>query len=113
MVLACPSLAEGFGFPVLEAMAAGCPVLTSDRSSLAEVAGDAAVLVDPRDERALAGGLERLLTDDALRAELSARGREHAAGYTWDRTAAATLDYLRSVSSTFAAGNRRARADAS
>ena len=110
---AYPSLAEGFGLPVLEAMAAGCPVLTSDRSSLPEVGGDAAVLVDPTDERAIARGLERLLVDDAYRAELRHRGRDRAAHFTWEHTARETLGYLRSVTSTLAAGKSRDSADSS
>jgi glycosyltransferase involved in cell wall biosynthesis len=94
---AYPSLYEGFGLPVLEAMAAGAPVLTSNVSSLPEVAGDAALLVDPLDTEALRAGLERLLSDEALRADLAARGRERAALFTWDRTAAATLAQLEST----------------
>ena len=86
-LLAYPSLYEGFGFPVLEAFAAGIPVLTSNVSSLPEVAGDAAVLVDPRDEDAIAAGLAQLLADDDLRALLSAAGLARAASFTWEATA--------------------------
>ena len=88
--LAYPSLYEGFGLPVLEAMAHGTPVLTSDRSSLPEVAGDAALLVDHDDEDAIAAGLVRLVGDQALRARLAVAGRRRAARYTWPATAAAT-----------------------
>ncbi len=88
--LAYPSLYEGFGLPVLEAMAHGIPVLTSDRSSLPEVAGDAALLVDPLDRGAIAKGLVRLVADSALRRRLAAAGPRRAAGFTWPATAAAT-----------------------
>jgi glycosyltransferase involved in cell wall biosynthesis len=88
---AYPSLYEGFGLPVLEAMARGVPVVTSNASSIPEVAGDAAVLVDPEDEAALAGALTRVLGDEALRADLGRRGRERAAGFSWAATARATL----------------------
>lgn len=94
---AYPSLYEGFGLPPLEAMAAGSPVLTSNLSSLPEVVGDAAVLVDPLDVSAIAAGLASLLTDDALAEQLRAAGRLRAAGFTWDRTAAETLTALRSI----------------
>jgi glycosyltransferase involved in cell wall biosynthesis len=88
--LAYPSLYEGFGLPVLEAMAHGVPVLTSDRSSLPEVAGDAALLIDPLDRGAIAKGLIRLLGDGDLRSRLKAAGPRRAAGFTWRATAAAT-----------------------
>ena len=89
-LLALPSWYEGFGFPVLEAMAASTPVVCSDRASLPEVAGDAALVVDPADLEALAGALERGLHDAALRRELVEGGRERAARFTWAATAART-----------------------
>ena len=85
--VAYPSLYEGFGFPVLEAMACGTPVITSTVSSMPEVAGDAALLVDPYDTGAIADALRQLLADEALRADLVARGFEQAAQFTWARTA--------------------------
>lgn len=87
-----PSLIEGFGLPVLEAMAAGAVVITSNVSSLPEAAGDAALLVDPRDEDAIGAALVRAAGDDALRAELRVRGQARAATFTWSRTARQTLD---------------------
>jgi glycosyltransferase involved in cell wall biosynthesis len=82
-----PSLYEGFGLPVLEAMAAGAPVVTSHVSSLPEVGGDAVVYVSPEDEDSIGGALERLLRSPEKRAELSERGPARAAEYSWERTA--------------------------
>jgi glycosyltransferase involved in cell wall biosynthesis len=86
-----PSLYEGFGLPVLEAMAREVPVACSNASSLPEVAGDAALLFDPRARPEIAAALLRLLDDEPLRQRLCARGRQRAALFTWERTAAATL----------------------
>jgi glycosyltransferase involved in cell wall biosynthesis len=90
-LLAFPSLYEGFGLPVLEAMACGTPVVTSNVSGTAEAAGDAALLVDPRDAQALAEAMAWLLRDETLRRELRSRGLERAAQFTWQRTARDTL----------------------
>jgi glycosyltransferase involved in cell wall biosynthesis len=87
-----PSLYEGFGLPVLEAMACGAPVLTSNVSSLPEVAGDAALLVDPFDTPAITAAIARLSTDEDLRQLLRHAGLHRASLYTWQRTARATLD---------------------
>ena len=91
MFFAFPSITEGFGLPVIEAMASGCPVLTSDASSLAEIAGSAAVLVDPMDVKSIAGGMTRLIRDDALRERLVVSGRLQAGRYTWRDCARKTL----------------------
>jgi glycosyltransferase involved in cell wall biosynthesis len=97
LALVYPSLYEGFGFPVVEAMACGTPVLTSDVSSLPEVAGDAAELVPPRDVDAIAGGMERLVRDDGLRDRLRAAGLQRARLFRWEECARRTADVLRRV----------------
>ena len=94
-ILAYPSRAEGFGFPVLEGFAANVPVLTSNVSSLPEVAGDAAVLVDPNDPAAIATGLRELLADEDLRNVLRAAGTARVTKFTWQRSARETAAVLR------------------
>ena len=85
--LVFPSLEEGFGFPILEAMSYGLPVITSNCSSMPEVAGDAALLVDPLDATAIGEAMRRLAEDNALAQELRQRGRERAALFTWEKCA--------------------------
>jgi glycosyltransferase involved in cell wall biosynthesis len=89
-VFAFPSLDEGFGMPVLEAMSAGIPVLAANRAALPEVCGDAALLVDPEDVEAIARALEQLMSDDGLRERLIARGLGRAAQFSWEKAAEQT-----------------------
>lgn len=89
-----PSLYEGFGFPVLEAQACGAPVLCANTSSLPEVAGEAALLVDPLDTAAIRDGIDRLVRDPLLRAELVEAGLENVKRFTWEETAVRILDVL-------------------
>jgi glycosyltransferase involved in cell wall biosynthesis len=99
-VLAYPSIYEGFGFPVLEAMSVGVPVVAARAGSIPEVAGDAALLVEPTDEHALATELARVLTDDAVRAELIGRGRDRVRAFAWDDTARALVSTYRRLAGT-------------
>jgi glycosyltransferase involved in cell wall biosynthesis len=95
-----PSLYEGFGFPPLEAMACGCPVVCSNSSSLPEVVGDAAVLIDPLDEDSLAGGISLALNDAVRRADCVQRGLRQAERFTWTGAATellATYERVRSA----------------
>jgi glycosyltransferase involved in cell wall biosynthesis len=96
-VLAYPSLYEGFGFPVAQAMACGVPVLTSSVSSLPEVAGEGALLVDPESVQEIRAGLLRLMESAELRAELGAKGRQRAEHYRWARCARESLEFFKEV----------------
>jgi glycosyltransferase involved in cell wall biosynthesis len=89
-----PSLSEGFGLPILEAMSHGVPVIASNRTSHPEVAGDAALLVEPTAD-ALADAMVRLAGNDALRTVLSNKGRARAREFSWSRTAEATIETYR------------------
>jgi glycosyltransferase involved in cell wall biosynthesis len=103
------SRAEGFGYPVVEAMAAGCPVVTSNRSSMAEIAGDATLLVDPEDPRAIADALIELAGSESERRRLSARGTARARRFSLERMAEETIEVYRDV---IARTRRRAVAEA-
>lgn len=92
-----PSFYEGFGLPVLEAMAAGVPVVTSNRTSLPEVAGNAAILVNPQYPEEIAEAMRAILLDDGLASELSRRGQERATQFMWEKTAQAVLEVFQSV----------------
>jgi len=98
-IFVLPSIYEGFGFPLLEAMAVGVPSIAARSSSLPEIGGDAALYFDPADSRALEKQIERLANDPALRQELIAQGKKRAAGFRWDIAAERTFTVLRNVSS--------------
>jgi len=90
-VFVFPSLEEGFGLPALEAMACGTPVVTSNLSSLPEVVGDAALLVNPFDVQEIANGIKRLLTDEQLKEALITKGFQRVKKFSWENTAKETL----------------------
>ena len=94
VALVCPSLYEGFGLSPLEAMACGTPVVTSSRTALPEVVGEAAVLVDPYDVEAIAWGVHRVVDDAGLRQALSHKGLAQAQQFTWEQTAARVWQVL-------------------
>jgi len=96
-LLAYPSIYEGFGFPVLEAMTAGVPVVAARAGSIPEVAGDAALLFEPTNEQDLADKMNRVMTDEATRSELIARGRDRVHAFSWDHTARALASCYRRV----------------
>ncbi len=98
-LFAFPSLYEGFGIPVLEAMACGTPVVASNASSLPEVTGDAAIMVDPYDVHGLAGAMHELVTNKSLREKMVQRGLERAKLFTWEKAARETLRVYREVAS--------------
>jgi glycosyltransferase involved in cell wall biosynthesis len=97
IVLVLPSLEEGFGLPVVEAMAAGLPVVCSRGSALEEVAGEAATLVNPLDARSIADGMERILDDTGLRENQRRLGLERSRLFDWDIAATRTIEFYRRV----------------
>jgi len=99
LCLLFPSLYEGFGFPILEAMSCGTPVITSKTASMPEVAGDAAILVDPNDVSSIAEAMQRLLSDHALKETLVAKGFKRLASFSWDKCALETLQVFEGAAS--------------
>lgn len=107
VVFVYPSVYEGFGMPPLEAMTCGTPVITSNVSSLPEVVGDAALLVDPADVTGLAAAMARMLEDQSLREDLQERGLKQARRFSWDETARRTLQVYESVHSSGSAASSK------
>jgi glycosyltransferase involved in cell wall biosynthesis len=99
-VVVVPSLYEGFGFPVLESMAVGTPVVASNTSSLPEVAGDAAILVPPEDEHALANAIQDLIENPSIAEQLCRKGLARARQFTWQRAASETIAIYRDVANS-------------
>lgn len=97
MFFILPSLYEGFGLPVLEAMALGCPVITSNSSSLPEAGGDAAMYIDPMNVEDIARAMEKLLADKKLRDSMKEKGFRQAKKFSWEKTAKETLAVLESI----------------
>ncbi|MBM2826407.1 MAG: glycosyl transferase group 1, partial [Dehalococcoidia bacterium] len=98
-VLALPSIYEGFGFPALEAMACGTPVVASNRTSVPEVVGDGGILIDPTKPEEWAEQISRVLSDTALAQGLKERAIKRAAQFTWEKTAEETLEVYRRINS--------------
>ena len=92
-----PSLYEGFGLPILEAMQSGCPVITSNRSSMAEIAGQAGLLINPEDIEGMTGILEKVLKDGEMRKEMTKKGLVQAGRFSWEKTAKETITAYRKV----------------
>ena len=95
LALVFPTLWEGFGLPVLEAMACGTPVITSNISSLPEVAGDAAILINPYDTREITAAMQAIINDSELRKQLSEKGLKRANQFSWEKTGKATVEVLK------------------
>jgi alpha-1,3-rhamnosyl/mannosyltransferase len=93
-----PSLYEGFGLPILEAMACGCPVICSNTSSMPEVAGDAAILVSPEDEIALAEAIDKAMEDSQLRQKLIESGYSRTSEFSWNKAAQNTISIFQQAS---------------
>jgi alpha-1,3-rhamnosyl/mannosyltransferase len=108
-VLLYPTLYEGFGLPVVEAMACGTPVLTSSTSALQEIAGGYAYLVDPMDVDAIARGIVALSTDEKVRTDFRELGKKRALDFSWDKAAEKTLEVYRTALSGEGGGGRLAR----
>jgi len=105
--LIMPSLYEGFGLPLIEAMACGCPVIASNSSSLPEVAGNAALLIDPLDSYGLSEAMRRVTTDYALKQELVKKGLGRAKQFSWERTARETMQLYHRIEADLATDKRR------